>query len=100
MSTNNISGPSDPFYEPAGFVMLRTPLLPLDARRFWRELPLESPARLAVEDAAPPGLDEVLERDTVAAREHLRALLDDPMVQEAIPTGSPDLFQALPPWPH
>src|SRR5215212_5349287 len=98
MTTLNQTAPTDPIYEPAGFVMIRTPLLPIDSLRSWLELPLESPALLPVVEGHPVALRDALERDTQAVREQLRAMVGDPVVQEAILTGSPDLFHAIPRW--
>jgi thiopeptide-type bacteriocin biosynthesis protein len=97
MTTRTNAEAAEPIYEPASFVMIRTPLLPLDVLRSWLDLPLESPAYLAIAGDAI-ALGDALAHDALAAREQLRTLVGDPIVQEAILTGSPDLFQAIARW--
>ncbi len=73
---------------PAGFFVIRTPLLPFDEINRW-SAGLEVPA-----DAG----DEWLERTRAILRERLREIVSRADVQEALFLASPDLVDALPTW--
>ncbi len=79
--------------EPAGFFVLRTPLLPFDALIRLSEN-LEAPT--AVDD--PTRLPDAWLRDRARIRERLRALVREPAVREAIFVASPDLDRAIDRW--
>ena len=100
MNTNTVSQltPAEPLYEPAGFVLIRVPLLPVDMFRDLNNT-LESPAALntATGRRSLP-LEEAIQADAETLRERLQNLITIPVVQEAVLTGSPDLFQAIPCW--
>jgi lantibiotic biosynthesis protein len=79
--------------EPAGFFVLRTPLLPF-----------ETLTRLSEGLAAPTALDDptcladAWARDRARLREQLQALLRTPVIREAIFIASPDLDRAIDRW--
>lgn len=85
---------SDPAaLQPAGFFVLRTPLLPFDTLTRLSEH-LDAP--LALDD--PGRLAEAWSGDRARLRERLQALLRAPAVREAIFVASPDLDQAIERW--
>ncbi len=97
-NTRSKSAPAEPLYEAAGFVLIRTPLLPVDV---FRELngALESPAASNTTTGRPSlPLDAAIRADAQTVQERLRALVASPVIQEALLTGSPDLFRAIPRW--
>lgn len=98
MNKNDHSEPAEPLYAPAGFVLIRTPLLPVDVFRELNSL-LESPAasNTATGRHSLP-LDAAIRADAQTLQERLRALVATPVIQEALLTGSPDLFRAIPRW--
>ncbi len=81
-------------YIPSGFFMLRTPLLPFDAYAGWAER--------AEAAAAASGADRqdrpMSERIRDALRQQLRAVIEEPVVQEALYLASPALHAELPHW--
>jgi thiopeptide-type bacteriocin biosynthesis protein len=79
--------------EPAGFFVLRTPLLPFDTLTRLSEN-LEAPS--ALDD--PARLADAWSRDRARLRERLQALLETPAVREAIFVASPDLDRAIERW--
>lgn len=79
--------------EPSGFVVLRTPLLPLDTLTRLSE-GLEAPAALA----DPHRLPDAWARDRVRLRERLQALLREPAIREAVFLASPALDQTIDRW--
>ena len=79
--------------EPAGFFVLRTPLLPFDTLiRLSQNL--EAPA--AVDD--PTHVPDAWSRDRARLRERLQALVREPAIREAIFVASPDLDRAIDRW--
>ena len=98
MSKKDYSEPAEMLYEPVGFVLIRVPLLPVDAFREFNGA-LESPAAFntATGRLSLP-FDEAIQADVQTLQERLRASVATPLVQEALLTGSPDLFQAVPRW--
>ncbi len=72
---------TDPFV-PAGFVMIRAPILPIEALSAWAE-------------PHPGSVDPDGERLRTATEKWIQAQLAQPYVQEALLAGSPDLFAAL-----
>src|SRR5215468_11017874 len=79
--------------EPAGFFVLRTPLLPLDTLTQLSE-GLEAPA--ALDDSTRMG--HAWSRDRARLRERLQALVATPVIREAIFVASPDLDDAIGRW--
>ncbi len=81
-------------YIPSGFFMLRTPLLPFDAYTGWAERAASAAAASGTgrQDRLPPEAiwDEL--------RQQLRAMIEEPVVQEALYLASPVLFAQLPHW--
>ncbi len=84
--------------------MIRTPLLPLDALRAWLELPSVAAMEQMIRGSnATTQVDnlclaEAIERSLQATQDFLRVSIANPVLQEAILVGSPDLFQSLPTW--
>ncbi len=74
---------------PSGFVALRTPLLPFVAFEGWSR---------GFSAARAPGDAAAWTRDTARARARLRALLDDPVVREAVWLASPSLDERTAAW--
>lgn len=72
---------ADPFV-PAGFVMIRAPLLPIEILSTWT-------------DSTPESSECDGERLRTATEQWIQAQLAQPYVQEALLAGSPDLFAAL-----
>jgi thiopeptide-type bacteriocin biosynthesis protein len=79
--------------EPAGFFVLRTPLLPFDTLIRLSD-DLEAPA--VVND--PARLPDAWSRDRARLRNRLQALLREPAIREAIFVASPDLDRAIDRW--
>src|SRR5262245_43298522 len=79
--------------EPAGFFVLRTPLLPLETLTQLSE-GLEAPA--ALDD--PTRLRHAWSGDRARLRERLQALVRRPVIREAIFVASPDLDDAIGRW--
>jgi thiopeptide-type bacteriocin biosynthesis protein len=80
-------------FEPEGFFLLRTPLLPVDELEAW-SADLRAPA--AVGD--PALLAAALDADRNALRGWLRDLLTRPTVIEALHVATPALLEALAEW--
>jgi thiopeptide-type bacteriocin biosynthesis protein len=81
-------------FEPAGFFLMRSPLLPaelLDAG------PLSS-ARAFREKADPAGAEARYRADVERVRARVRTLLEDPVILEALQLASPALVESLPSW--
>jgi hypothetical protein len=83
-------------YEPIGFIMIRTPLQPVDFLYPLINLPLMSSAFL--NKTSSHTLSSAFEQDLQATRTWLVASISDPIVNEAVLVGSPNLFQAIPRW--
>ena len=79
--------------DPAGFFVLRTPLLPFDTLIRMSE-DLEAPA--AVDD--PSRLPDAWSHDRARLRARLRARVREPAIREAIFVASPDLDRAIDRW--
>src|SRR5690349_18893896 len=79
--------------EPAGFFVLRTPLLPLETLTRLSE-GLEAAASLG----DPIRLHDAWSRDRARLRERLQALVRTPVIREAIFIASPDLDDAISRW--
>src|SRR5436190_13043556 len=86
-----MTAPSD--FQPAGFFVLRTPLLPYDELLDWAE-GLEAPRALG--DLAE--LERALAADRARLRERLRAAVERPEVRDALFIASPDLDANLERW--
>lgn len=90
-------------FEPAGFFLLRTPLLAFDELASWGD-ELSAPALTGRdpgrgrESAGAGDLEEALRRDRRALRPWLRDLLERPEVIEALLLASPGLVSALDYW--
>jgi thiopeptide-type bacteriocin biosynthesis protein len=80
-------------FEPQGFFLLRTPLLPVDELEGWSS-GLQAPA--AVSD--PAALEAAIEADRQAQRLWLRDLLTRPVVIEALHLATPALLEGLEEW--
>lgn len=81
-----------PAYEPTGFFVLRSPLLPEEEHEAWS-------AGLEVPGTEPgDGLAEALKADRVRLRTRLAGLLDRPEVEEALFLASPSLHKASTAW--
>ncbi len=83
----------DADFEPQGFFLVRTPLLPFDELEAWGAV-LRAPA--AVGDTA--ALDAALQADRQTLRGWLRDLLARPVVIEALHVASPAMLEALNEW--
>src|SRR5438874_635215 len=81
---HEMTEPSD--FQPAGFFVLRTPLLPFDELLDWAE-GLEAPRALG----DPAELERALASDRARLRERLRAAVERPEVRDALFVASPDL---------
>src|SRR5262245_38778466 len=79
--------------EPAGFFVLRTPLLPLETLTRLSQ-GLEAPAAFADSSRLP----DAWSRDRTRLRERLQALVREPAIREAIFIASPDLDRAIERW--
>jgi thiopeptide-type bacteriocin biosynthesis protein len=79
---------------PSGFLVLRTPLLPLEAWLAWSATPA-AVAALARDDQT---LAAALDADRARLRQHLILLVGRPEIREAIVVASPDLDGALASW--
>jgi class I lanthipeptide synthase len=80
-------------FAPAGFFVLRTPLLPFEDMVAWSE-GLEAVGSLG----DPRGLEAALERDRARLRARLLALVARPEVRDALFVASPSLEEALEVW--
>lgn len=80
-------------FAPAGFFVLRTPLLPFEELSRWGE-GLEAP-RLPPD---APELEAALRRDRATLRARLGRLLQRPEVREALFVASPSLYESLALW--
>ena len=78
---------------PAGFFVLRTPLLPFDTLV---ALSSELEAPIAADDMA--ALREAFDRDRMRVRTRLRTLVQIPAIREALFIASPDLDRAIDQW--
>ena len=82
-----------PVVVPAGFFVLRTPLLPIDELMAW-SADLAAPA--AGDDSVR--LADAVARDVHTLRTRLRAIVSRPDVREALFVASPSLEESLPIW--
>jgi thiopeptide-type bacteriocin biosynthesis protein len=80
-------------FEPSGFFVLRTPLLPFDELLAW-SADLEAPSALD----APARLEAALTADRARLRQRLRAVFSRPEVREALFVASPDLEGRIDVW--
>lgn len=78
-------------FRPAGFFAFRTALLPVRVLEDWSRA-------LALPAADEPYLETAAAVDEVLLRQRLLALLEDPVLVEALFLASPDLVEALPHW--
>ena len=83
--------------EPAGFFVLRTPLLPVDTLTSLSE-GLEAPAATATAIDDPARLADAWSRDRARLRQRLQAIARTPAVREAIFVASRDLDRAIDRW--
>lgn len=83
-----------PLFEPVGFIMIRSPLLPVETIQ--GIMTTRAPAQIDTTD--PASLQQALERDERHVRAWLADILLNPVVREAILVGSRDLYQAIPRW--
>lgn len=100
MHTHNIIEQSSPIFEPAGFVMIRSPLLPVDTLRRWLDVPSSIPSTASVLTVAPSEHESASAKDEHLLRDRLYDIISDPKIQEAILVSSPDLFDAMSHWRH
>src|SRR5215212_4063157 len=80
-------------FEPSGFFVLRTPLLPFDEMGAWSE-GLEAVGALG----NPRRLPAALERDRARLRARLLAVITRAEVRDAIFLASPSVDEALEVW--
>ena len=80
-------------YEPAGYFVLRTPLLPIDEFLAWSE-GLEAGETL--DD--PEQLQQKVDADITKLRLRLRSIVARPEILEALAVASPDLVEAVGLW--
>ena len=80
-------------FEPQGFFLLRTPLLPVDDLEAW-----SAASRVSATIYDPAALAAAIEADRKAQREWLRGLLARPAVIEALHVATPALLEALEEW--
>ena len=85
----------DPGFTPAGFFVLRTPLLPWDELTRWSE-GLEAPN--ALERSSSDRLERALAEDRALLRARLAEVVTRPEVREALLVASPTLEESLPHW--
>jgi len=78
-------------FEPSGFFVVRTPLLPWHELESWSE-------GLAAPAASKEGLSAALAADRLKLRERLRAAVLRPEVREAIFVASPNLEASVETW--
>jgi thiopeptide-type bacteriocin biosynthesis protein len=83
-------------FAPAGFFVLRTPLLPFEELEAWGDR-LAAPAALD-EDPATGALGRALAADRELLRARLRAVVARPEVREALLVASPSLDESIPLW--
>ncbi|MBX3230457.1 MAG: lantibiotic dehydratase [Labilithrix sp.] len=83
-------------FVPSGFFALRTPLLPRAVLSTF-SAGLEA-SRVETKEAKDPELAGALERDRATLRARLRALVEDPVVREALFVASPSLDDAVTAW--
>ncbi|HVT60596.1 MAG TPA: lantibiotic dehydratase [Thermoanaerobaculia bacterium] len=93
--TAAIRRPSDPEYQPSGFFVLRTPLLPFEEIEAW-SAGLAAPQAAAGGDPAALAAAVAADRELLRAR--LRALLERPEIFEALFVASPSLVDGLEIW--
>lgn len=87
-------------FEPQGYFLLRTPLLPVDELEAW-SAGLRVSATLygvSANITDPAALQAAIEADRKAQRAWLRDLLARPVVIEALHVASPALLEALEEW--
>ncbi len=90
-------GPARGHPRPAGFFVLRTPLLPLAALTEWSQ-GLEARAVAADPAADPAALGEAVAADRARLRARLEATCTEPGFREAIFVASPSLESAIDSW--
>ncbi len=94
MAYSNSEGKSQELpFSPAGFFVLRTPLLPFEELSRWGE-GLEATRS----QPGTPELAAALQRDRAALRARLGALLQRPEVREALFVASPSLSESMELW--
>ncbi len=87
---------TDAPFQPAGFFVLRTPLLPFEELMAWSD-GLAAPAALG-EDPSTGRLERALARDRELLRARLQTLVARPEVREALLVASPALDESIPFW--
>lgn len=90
--SKNANPTSNPAFTPAGFFVLRAPLLPLAEFLNWGD---EGEAAAANDEEA---LAQALTADRARLRARLRALLEQPEIRDAIFIASPDLDEYIEHW--
>ncbi len=80
-------------FRPAGFFLLRTPVLPLNDIQKYTE---GTSARFAIKNTS--NLERALNNDRVLLRQRLRTVLERPLVKEALWLASPSLYRQIPRW--
>ncbi|HEY6929878.1 MAG TPA: lantibiotic dehydratase [Thermoanaerobaculia bacterium] len=93
MSSDSKAGRVDRDLEPSGFFVFRTPLLPLDEFLAWSEGLQAAPA---AEDAQ--ALEQALAADRGLLRMRLSAIVERPVIRDALFVASPDLDESLDVW--
>ena len=90
--TRAVLASADPEVVPAGFFVMRTPLLPWDELAAWSD-GLAAPAALGDDR-----LVQALAEDRSRLRARLRQLIARPEVREALLVASPRLDESIPAW--
>jgi thiopeptide-type bacteriocin biosynthesis protein len=80
-------------FEPQGFFLLRTPLLPVDDLEAWG-----TALRVSATNDDPLALQAAIEADRKQLRQWLRDLLTRPVVLEALHLATPALLEGLDEW--
>ncbi|MGI8855725.1 MAG: lantibiotic dehydratase [Thermomicrobiales bacterium] len=83
-------------FEPTNYAMIRVPLLPVNALAGWLEMSARGRATSSGTALCDPEDAQAHGVDTTNA--WLCEKLGDPLIQEAILVGSPDLFQSIERW--
>src|SRR4051794_2982038 len=92
-SARNGKKRSECIFVPAGFFVIRTPLLPFDEFTKWGE-GLKSMAALDV----PEGLDNAYDSDRKQLRHRLRIIANQPEVRDGLFLASPNIIDRFQIW--
>ncbi|HEY6929590.1 MAG TPA: lantibiotic dehydratase, partial [Thermoanaerobaculia bacterium] len=94
MSSDSKPGRADRDFEPSGFFVFRTPLLPVDEFLAWSD-GLQAAASIADD---PQALEQALSADRGLLRMRLSAIVERPVIRDALFVASPDLDESLDVW--